>query len=386
LGLTLEDVGHPAYLVDHDFRIVWANDEARISALSPLTDRPGGRTGNVFGLLLQLADGPARAAILRLHLQLARERAAGLDALLRDLPPAQADELQALYRQAQRPQPGLVSQAPIPASGSAPARRLYAIRFREGVLFAYVAGELAEETTPLLKRRPVPAAPVLTPVAVLVTTLQDAAGLWVRLSAQEYFELLNDIWAELDRIFRQHQGRARPQAGEALACYFLPQAEGNYLWNALAAAQQTREAMRQVSQRWQARKGWDLELCMNTGIDDGQDWLGALGSGPDADLVLGDAPERAEQLARCSRQGAVLVTRSLLGKLPGPEARRLKYAVPRFDVPGGEGRLLSTFARLGDIAGPAAVPARFADLAVAELLDLDLLPNPTLTSAPRAEG
>ena len=28
--------------------------------------------------------------------------------------------------------------------------------------------------------------------------------------------------------------------------------------------------MRQVSRRWQARKSWDVELCMNIGIDEGR--------------------------------------------------------------------------------------------------------------------
>jgi hypothetical protein len=162
--------------------------------------------------------------------------------------------------------------------------------------------------------------------------------------------------------------------GEALACYVLPAPGQSYLWNALAAAQQARDAMRQVSRRWHLRKSWDVELVMNIGLDEGQEWMGGVGSAAlGAVRVLGDAPDRAEQLARSSRMGAILLTRSLVGKLPAEDLQRVTYGVPSQD--GSEARVLFTFGRLEDIASPSTVPARFADLAVAELLDLKS-PNP----------
>jgi class 3 adenylate cyclase len=219
---------------------------------------------------------------------------------------------------------------------------------------------------------------MVTPVAVLVSTLEDASGLWVKLTAQEYFELLNEVWAELDRVFRKHKGRAGPQGGEVLVCYFLPQADSSHLWNALAAAHHSREAMRQVSHRWQVRKGWEVELAMNVGIDEGQEWMGVVGAtGEGALRVVGDTADHAEQLSRVSRNGAILVTRSLLGKLPGELRQRLKFGVSHGTR--AEAPLLSTFARLADIAAPQAVPARVADLAAAELIDL----HPTNTSRPQ---
>jgi len=248
---------------------------------------------------------------------------------------------------------------------------VYAVQFREGVLVAYAAqDEAGSVAVPVPAHKPV-TAPAITPVAVLVSTLEDAGGLWVKLAAQEYFELLNEIWAELDRVFRRHRGRAGPQGGEVLVCYFVPQADSSHLWNALAAAQQSRDAMRQLSQRWQQRKGWDVELAMNIGIDEGQEWMGVVGAtGEGALRVVGDTADHAEQLSRVSRLGAILVTRSLLGKLHADQRQRLKFGVPRLAGGRAEGPLLSTFARLADIAAPQAVPARVADLAAAELIDL----------------
>jgi class 3 adenylate cyclase/DNA-binding transcriptional MerR regulator len=215
-----------------------------------------------------------------------------------------------------------------------------------------------------------PAAPQVTPVAVLVGNLQDAAGLWIKLSAQEYFELVNEVWAEIDRILRRHRARPGRIAGELMVCYFLA-GEGGYLWNALAAAHQTREAMRQLSHRWQLRKGWDLDLCINIGIAEGQEWMGAIGTGAQSELrVLGDAVDHAEHLAAASRAGTILVTRSLLGRLSGDERQRVTYGVSRRDTARGEAPLLFTFARLEEIAGPQPIPPHLAGLPVAELLDL----------------
>lgn len=370
LSLPGASIGHPAYLVNDAFRITWTNEETRTDVLSPLAHRAGLQGSSIFSQLLSVDPAKGGDAILRFHLQVAQARGATTGALFRGLPPDEASRLQGLFDQPRRGDTGLLMQAAIPAGEGLPARTVYAVRFREGVLFAYAAqDESGSVAVPVPARKA--AAPVVTPVAVLVSTLEDAGGLWVKLSAQEYFELLNEVWAQLDRVFRRHRGRAGPQGGEVLVCYFLPQADGSHLWNALAAARDAREAMRAVSQRWQARKGWELELAMNVGIDEGQEWMGVVGAtGEGALRVVGDTADHAEQLSRVSRGGAILVTRSLLGKLPADLRERLKYGVPRLEGTRGEAPLLSTFARLADIAAPQAVPARVADLAAAELIDL----------------
>jgi adenylate cyclase len=366
--LTPVDADQPAYLVNDTFRLVWANDPARTSSLSPFAHRAID-AGSVFRHLLQLEEAAGRHALLRFHLEAARSRGATAAQLFDGLPHSESAPLEAMYRDVPRPagQP-LVAQSLLPRAGAIPPRSIHAVHFHEGVLFA-LAPQRAESAAAAPAEAP--AAPTLTPLAVLSAVLQDAAGLWVRLAAEEYFELLNEIGQELDAIFGQHHGRARAPSGEALACYFLPEGDASYLWNALVAAHQAREAMRQVSQRWQVRKGWDLDLRLNIGLDEGQDWLGALQLAGHSELrVLGDAAERAGHLSRCGRPGAVLVTRNLIGKLARDERQRLTYGAPRLDGTPGEAPLLFTFARLADVAAPHAAPPAVADLAVAELLDL----------------
>jgi len=108
--------------------------------------------------------------------------------------------------------------------------------------------------------------------------------------------------------------------------------------------------------------------------------VGAAGEG--ALRVVGDTADHAEQLSRVARFGTILVTRSLLGRLPAEQRQRLKFGVPRLEGNRAEGPLLFTFARLADIAAPQAVPARVAELAAAELIDL----HPLTTSQRPQEG
>jgi class 3 adenylate cyclase/DNA-binding transcriptional MerR regulator len=370
----------PAYLVDGAFRILWANEAARTHALSPLAGIPAPDGQSVFAQLLRAPE--ADEGLLRFHLDAARVRSASTHELFASLPGEQAARLAKLYEQTKSDPRVLVLSAQLPDAGSAAARQAHAVQFREGVLFVYLPQRTAAAPVAAAAQR-APMAPTVTPVAVMVSSLHDAAGLWVKLSAQEYFELLNEVWTEVDRILRRHRGRTSRPAGELLVCYFLPQPDGAYLWNALSAAHQARDAMRQVSHRWQLRKGWDVELALDTGIAEGQEWMGAVGGAGEGELrVLGDAADHAEHLARTSRPGAILVTRSLVGKLDAPERERLSWGVSRPGGTRGDGPLLFTFARLQDIASPQPVPARFAELAVAELLDLASSP----ASTPRPGG
>lgn len=250
----------------------------------------------------------------------------------------------------------------------------------------------AAPSLPVAARQPLPSrqapAPILTPVAVLVSTLEGAGDLWLQLPAGEYFELVNEIWSELDRIFVRHGGQHGRHPGEGMVCHFLPRSSASYLWSALTAAQQVREAMRQVSSRWQARKDWDVELCMNTGVDEGQEWLGPLRLSEPIELsVIGGAADHAAQLARSARGGAIWITRNLVGKLAPDERRRLGFGVPRPSAGTDHRRLQASFAPLEELAAtqphPAAIPPGLARLAITELLDLHAEPS---APGPSREG
>ncbi|HUR89738.1 MAG TPA: adenylate/guanylate cyclase domain-containing protein [Ramlibacter sp.] len=357
LRLQLADAGSPAYLVDERFTLVWANPACAASALSPV---PGLRNGDaVLGHLID-SNAPGTHAVLRFQLAAAKDRGWGVAQLSSGLAPAQAARLAQLHEEARATGAMPVSHVSLAATGGLPLRIGFAVHFREHLLFAYSPAQVSGTAPP----RPAAQAPSLASVVVLVATLQDATGLWARLSPHEYFELANEVWAELDAVFRRHRAVLGRHPGEGLVCYFLREPDEGHLANALAAARAAKEAMRALSQRWQQRKHWDAEVAMNMGLDEGQEWMGAIGA--DEFRVLGEAAERADQLSRCGRAGSIYVTRGFIGKLPASERARLEFAAPRAET--GARRTRHTFAPLSSVC--PAVPPRLAEVAVAEVLDL----------------
>jgi class 3 adenylate cyclase len=194
--------------------------------------------------------------------------------------------------------------------------------------------------------------PVLTDVAVLVAGLQHSSRIWAQLPPQEYFELINDIWSAVDPVFRRHAGTHGRHPADGMVCYFFPLPAGSYLWNALAAAQETREAMKRVSKEWQLRKGWPTELYMNVGLDEGQEWLGSLRSDSTVGFTaFAETINQAARISNFSRFGAIWATKNLLGKLSPEERQRLKYGVHRKT---GDGRHVFVPSIFADVHPPAS--------------------------------
>jgi class 3 adenylate cyclase len=382
--LSFEEIAYPAYLVNDRFEVVWLNAAVSSASFSRLP--ADALSQGVFKYLLQSlpADTELRRTMLLFHLGLARQRGAGLADISRDLAPGDAAELERLYQEAQPIVSAPVAHAAVPsaASGVVQPLSVYAVQFREGVLFVQIPGRAGSDQASGQRARPEKAAaegkqrlPALTQVAVLVAELQHADRLWAELSPEEYFELINQIWATVDPIFRRHAGMHGKHPGEGMVCYFVPTAGSDYLWNALAAAHQMREAMRRLSQEWQLRKGWSTELHMNCGIDEGQEWLGTFRSGAEMEyIVLGDAADRAARISQFSRAGGVWVTRNLLGKLRSEDRKRLSYGIRR---PGADGEYVfvpSIFSRVEDLLEPGTagseVATDIARLSITEIVDI----------------
>lgn len=390
-ALSIEAPEQPAYLVNDSFEVIWLNDAAG-SAGGPHPPLPPDAVSHgVFAYLLQDAamNVERGKAILRFHLAVARQRGAGLPELCRDVPPGQITLLERLYDDAERIDSGVVVQTRLSmGAGLAQAVLLYAVHFREGTLFLYApAPHLPEEIVPQRRYRDGvigdvarTRTPALTEVAVLVTDLQNSAVLWSELPAEEYFELINQIWLTVDPIFRRFRGTHGKHPGEGMVCYFFPQPDCSYLWNAVLAAHHMREAIRAVSRQWQLRKGWTTELAMTTGIDEGLEWLGAFKSGAEVELiVLGDTVNHASGMSALSRAGAIWVTRKLVSKLRPEERQRLTFGVRRTRHDGNEVFVRSSFSRVEHLADRMGVegqtPRDIARLPIAEILDIALEPG-----------
>lgn len=210
--------------------------------------------------------------------------------------------------------------------------------------------------------------PNLLVVAVLAVSLHEADSLWVRLSVQDYFDVVNDVALELRRVVGERHGRPIRIAPDRFLCHFLPRPGVDHLWSALEAGQLVRDAIREVSARWKLRRGWDLDIWVNAGVAEGEAWVSAEAAGDF--LVIGNASGDALQLARSSRRDAVLVTRNLIARLPTSSRERVAYAAPAPGQIQGAPQHPNAFTRLRDLVPAGALPRGLADLAVTELLEL----------------
>ena len=348
---------------------------------------------NVFGFLQRggacVECGPCEA-LLRFHFSVAKRRATkgGFFALCKDVPADRVGMLERLYREAEAlPQQTILqgsAHAP-DAEGRCQPHTVYAAQFREGILFAYVPeapgsdGLLAllarrdEVIRDLIRKR----LPVLTHVAVLVADLQDSVKICAELPPDEYFELVNQIWSTMEPIFRRYYGTYGKHAGDGMVYYFFPQPDCNYVMNALSAAHEMREAMRRISKEWQLRKGWSTELYLNTGLNEGQEWLGTFQTATHVEFtVLGDTINHGARLSDFARYGAIWATKNLIGKLQTEERKRVSFGVRRAAEAGREVFIASTYVSVGTLLDPAQARGEklreIAALPVTEIVEVDV--------------
>ncbi|OOZ48703.1 hypothetical protein BOW39_08980 [Solemya velum gill symbiont] len=232
--------------------------------------------------------------------------------------------------------------------GPAGYHQLYASYFREGILFTYGRTEQQEMIASMLTQRPKLIAsllsqrkPHITPMAVLVADLQNSVSLCAELPAEEYFELINQIWQRAEPIFRKYQGTYGKHAGDGMLYYFLPQPDSDYKMNAIECALELKEMMNRLTRAWQDRKGWFNELYLNVGLHEGREWFGAFHAGSHVEFtVLGDTVNQASRLSDFARKGSVWATKSMINQIPTAERSAIHFGVHR-EGDRGERRLVS---------------------------------------------
>jgi len=367
LHLTIDEVPYPAYMVNYSFELTWYNEPARERFLGGFTTLPpNSEARNVFLLLLQAgADKPSqyRKELLRPHLSFAKDRLSKSSILgaCRSLDPESVSLLESLYGETQtRACEGIVEEPLELRMGSAQVEywHLYAAFFREGILLIYVPGAPAGPTLldflarrdlvirDLLRRR----LPVLTPLAVVVADLQNSVKICSELPPEEYFELINQIWSTMGPMFRKYYGTHGKHVGDGMVYYFFPQPDSNYLFNAIACAHEIKVAMRKISKDWQLRKNWFNELYLNTGLNEGNEWLGTFQSATAIEFaVLGDTINHAGRLSDFARYGSIWATKAFLSKLSPAERSRVEFGIMRRGEGDREQFITSSYAQLGSL-------------------------------------
>jgi len=234
LTLTIDQLPHPAYMVNYNFEVVWFNDQARhaipgvFTRLAPRTEER-----SIFHLLLAAGQAdlaPSHRQLLSLNLALAKERmeVAAITQPLQGIPAAKIQLIENLYRGAEPVRAGPIVELPLRFARADDGREenyvAYAAYFREGILVILNAvGTDSDELLRLLSRRDMvirnllsKRLPVLTELAVLVADLQDSVKICSELPPHEYFELINQIWSSAGEIFRRYYGTYGKHVGDGM--------------------------------------------------------------------------------------------------------------------------------------------------------------------------
>lgn len=366
LRLTIDHVPYPAYMVNYNFEITWFNEEARSDLLGAFEHLPADiKERNALSYLLKGRlgrDGANREELLQFYLLLGKGRFSRNDLMniltgQADATPKQREESLAELRPN-----GTLVQLPLTLrleNNELAHYNVYASYYREGILFIHLPSHAESESLlGLLERRDEVIRnllkkhlPVLTDVAVLVADLQSSVRICTELPPEEYFELINQIWAAMEPIFRKYYGTHGKHVGDGMVYYFFPQPDCNYIFNALMCAQEMKAAMRRISKAWQLRKNWMNELYLNTGLNEGHEWLGIFHIETKVEFtVLGDTINHAARLSDFSRGGAIWATKNLLGKLPAKERQRVKFGIRRKDAEGREVFVGAFYSRISELA------------------------------------
>ena len=362
LNLSLDNLAHPAYMLNYNFELTWLNESARKEVFGFVAPPAKSVERNLLSLLskpeVRLGLEDQRALVLLL-LQLAGSRIS-YDSLVRLISHHDPELLPLLesitFRDGDAEQ--AVNEVEFfqkDSQGNFISYRVYAVYFREGILVVHAPGvDRGDDLLNFLSRRDQviqsllsKRLPVLTPLAVLVADLQGSVRICSELPPDEYFALINQIWATMGPILRKYSGTHGKHVGDGVVYYFFPQAETNYLFNAISCADELRQAMRKISGEWQLKKNWFTELQLNIGLHEGQEWLGTFQSANHVEFaVLGNTINQASRLSDFARHGSIWATKNLLSRLTQEERSRIEFGVMRSGVDKHDRFIDSTYAQI----------------------------------------
>ena len=359
--LSIDDVTHPAYMVNYNFELTWFNEAARTELFRFDTPPPDTQSRNIFKLLdmLGLEHKSATRSLYELYMTIAKNRLTEPVALniVGRAAPKNLEIAKACFDAA----PSLLGRLLIDipcvltsADGQPATWNVYAVYFREDMLIVHCPREgVNDGLLEFINRRELLARnllqkqlPVLTPLAVLLADLQGSTRICSELPPDEYFELINEIWSSMTPIFRKYHGTYGKHVGDGMVYYFFPRPETNHSFNALTCAYEVQQAMRVISGRWKLRKNWTNELHLNIGVHEGTEWLGTVQSGANIEFaVLGDTINHAARLSEFARHGSIWATKALVSRLSGQERALLEFGVTRDNGVGQKQFVASTYAQ-----------------------------------------
>jgi adenylate cyclase len=344
---SIEDLPGPAYMVNNNFELIWWNNQAQHSFFNHNDELPGDLgSRSVLKLLFATEAGNDADHIrdlLRPHLAAGKKRLSqqalmkiysGLDgnqlAILKEL----YDQVQPVGKKPMLHFPTMLMNA----SGTLSPHDLYICFYREGIFFTYSPVLLEDNylleflskrdhvINELLKKRK----PYLTDVTVMVADVQNSIKICAELPAEEYFELINNIWQESAPIFRKYYGTYGKHAGDGMVYYFFPEPDCDYKLNAIRCSLELQKMMKGITQKWQARKGWFSDIFLNIGLNEGQEWFGSYHAGAHVEFtVLGETINYASRISDFARNGSIWSTKNMLNQISQQHRNTINFGITR---------------------------------------------------------
>lgn len=386
---SIEDLPGPAYMVNNNFELIWWNNKAQHSFFNYNHELPGDlESRNLLKLLFgteSAVDADRMRELLMPHLVAGKKRLSQ-QALIKIYSALDGDQLSVMKDVYEHTKPaGKEPMIHFPtmlmdAEGKLAPHDLYICFYREGIFFTYSPVVLEDNylleflskrnqvINELLKKRK----PYLTDVTVMVADVQNSIKICSELPAEEYFELINNIWQESAPIFRKYYGTYGKHAGDGMVYYFFPQPDCDYKLNAIRCSLELQKMMKGITQQWQARKGWFSDIFLNIGLNEGQEWFGSYHAGGHVEFtVLGETINYASRISDFARNGSVWATKNMLNQIPQQNRDSINFGITRKTHNDESVFVTDTYSSIGnliDVNSPAS--DKFKDIEMIPITEI----------------
>ena len=213
---------------------------------------------------------------------------------------------------------------------------LSAVHFQEGVLFVFVP---EEDSPPAFKGgvyrradhdRVAAPRPSLVSLGVLVASLHDSERIRAELLPEDYFELIDAFLKQLATSFDKYGGIQGKHTGDSAVCFFIERPGRNYIMDAVNCSLELRRNIRLFSNEWKIATERFVDLFLNIGLDEGQEYFGVMGSTSSRVFTaLGDSTHLAGILALMAGRGSIWATKNFINKLEGRELALINFGIRR---------------------------------------------------------
>lgn len=377
LGVTIDTLTSPAYLVNNNFEIEWINEQAEqllfhreISSVVNIESR------NIFKLLL---DQDLHAVMqnwkdaVDLHCTLLQRNldSDNLDRVFDGITGDEAAVIKDSYRNRQLPATDNLYHLPFSlvstSSGSRENFFVHSVAYREGTFLVFVPAQqnnshiinmIAQREkliNELLKNK----MPSMVSLCALVASFQNSERVCAELLPSQYFLLMNELWQTVGPVFEKYYGTYGKQAGDDILYYFVKSHGNDYMRNTINCAVELREIMSEFSLKWKNKKGWGHDLYLNVGIHEGREFFGTVHSGGNIEFTsLGDSVKVARQLSGFAANGETWATKDLISKMSKEDRQSFHFGVYK-DRKKGKVMQLDSFSLARDLIETDPLPCRF---------------------------